>query len=53
MYSYILLVSDHDEVAMYPTVNKQLITNKPTVKLVIQELLSSEVSKLHHLLVNG
>ena len=33
MYSYILLVSDHDEVAMYPTVNKQLITNKPTVKL--------------------
>ena len=44
MYSSILLVDDHDEVAMYlPARNKQASLNKQTK--IIQEVVSPEVCK--------
>ena len=46
----ILLVEDHDEVAMYH--QKQTSLNKPSIKLNLFKIVSPKVFKLDHLVMN-
>ena len=51
--SYILLVDDHDEVAMYlPSTNKLVSQQTNGQTKVIQDVVSPEVSKLNHAVMN-
>ena len=50
-WTYILLVDDHDEVAMYHQQTKYFQQTTKQTK-VIQEVVSSEVSELNHVIMN-